>query len=77
MTGNSLSDDNLAQLSSKGKESFLKEMKELFFEKRKSRINILGESQNKSLEKKIFIQIIDFSWRSHLQYLEQLKRENT
>ena len=74
VTGNSLSDDNLAQLSSKGKESFLKEMNELFFEKRKSRINILGESQNKSLEKKIFIQIIDFSWRSHLQYLEQLRQ---
>ena len=74
VTGNSLSDDNLAQLSSKGKESFLKEMNELFFKKRKSRINILGESQNKSLEKKIFIQIIDFSWRSHLQYLEQLRQ---
>ena len=74
VTGNSLSDNNLAQLSSKGKESFLKEMNELFFEKRKSRINILGESQNKSLEKKIFIQIIDFSWRSHLQYLEQLRQ---
>ena len=74
VTGNSLSDDNLAQLYSKGEESFLKEMKELFFEKRKSRINILGEIQNKSLEKKIFIQIIDFSWRSHLQYLEQLRQ---
>ena len=74
VTGNSLSDNNLAQLSSKGKESFLKEMNELFFEKRKSRINILGESQNKSVEKKIFIQIIDFSWRSHLQYLEQLRQ---
>ena len=74
VTGNSLSDNNLAQLSSKGKESFLKEMNELFFEKRKSRINILGESQNKSVEKKILIQIIDFSWRSHLQYLEQLRQ---
>ena len=74
VTGNSLSDDNLGQLCSKGKESFLKEMNELFFKKRKSRINILGESQNKSLEKKIFIQIIDFSWRSHLQYLEQLRQ---
>ena len=74
VTGNSLSDNNLAQLSSKGKESFLKEMNELFFEKRKSRINILGESQNKSVEKKILLQIIDFSWRSHLQYLEQLRQ---
>ena len=26
------------------------------------------------LEKKIFLQIIDFSWRAHLQYLEQLRQ---
>ena len=26
------------------------------------------------MEKKIFLQIIDFSWRSHLQYLEQLRQ---
>ena len=34
----------------------------------------MGQSQNNSLEKKIFLQIIDFSWRSHLQYLEQLRQ---
>ena len=34
----------------------------------------MGEEQNKILEKKIFLQIIDFSWRSHLQYLEQLRQ---
>ena len=39
-----------------------------------SRLEILGEIQNNSLEKKIFLQIIDFSWRSHLQYLEQLRQ---
>ena len=49
-------------------------MKNLFEEKQNSRIGILGEKQNKSLEKKIFLQIIDFSWRSHLQYLEQLRQ---
>jgi len=38
------------------------------------RIKIIGETQNKILEKKIFLQIIDFSWRSHLQYLEQLRQ---
>ena len=26
------------------------------------------------LKKKIFLQLIDFSWRSHLQYLEQLRQ---
>ena len=49
-------------------------MKNLFLKKKKSRIDILGEEQNKILEKKIFLQIIDFSWRSHLQYLEQLRQ---
>ena len=49
-------------------------MKELFLEKQKSRISILGKDQNEALEKKIFLQIIDFSWRSHLQYLEQLRQ---
>ena len=49
-------------------------MKILFINKKKSRVDILGEEQNKVLEKKIFLQIIDFSWRSHLQYLEQLRQ---
>ncbi len=35
---------------------------------------MLGGEENKILEKKIFLQIIDFSWRSHLQYLEQLRQ---
>ena len=34
---------------------------------------MLGKEQNNILEK-IFLQIIDFSWRSHLQYLEQLRQ---
>ena len=48
-------------------------MKDLFLEKQKNRINILGQEENNSLEKN-FLQIIDFSWRSHLQYLEQLRQ---
>ena len=49
-------------------------MRYLLEEKRKSRVSILGQDQNESLEKKIFLQVIDFSWRSHLQYLEQLRQ---
>ena len=37
-------------------------------------MDLIGEAQNSNLEKKIFLQIIDFSWRSHLQYLEQLRQ---
>ena len=53
---------------------FKKSIQSLFSEKKNSRIKILGENQNDNLEKKIFLQIIDFSWRSHLQYLEQLRQ---
>ena len=74
VTGNSIDDENLAKISSKDEGSFVKDMRNLFEDKRKSRINILGQDQNEILEKKIFLQVIDFSWRSHLQYLEQLRQ---
>ena len=74
ITGNSLSDVQLKKLVSNSKDKFIEEMVNLFFEKQKSRVQILGEEQNCSLEKKVFLQIIDFSWRSHLQYLEQLRQ---
>ena len=74
ITGNSINDKELVKISSNGEEKFVKEMRFLFEEKRNSRVNILGHEQNESLEKKIFLQVIDFSWRSHLQYLEQLRQ---
>ena len=74
LTGNALNETQLIQLTSKGKLEFIKELRKLFDKKKMSRIDILGEEQNKTLEKKIFLQIIDFSWRSHLQYLEQLRQ---
>ena len=74
ITGNSINDTDLLKLVSKKELNFKSKMKQLFSEKQKSRINVLGVEQNKVIEKKIFLQIIDFSWRSHLQYLEQLRQ---
>ena len=74
ITGNSLNDDQLIKIASMGKENFVNKLKDLFSEKQKSRIEIIGKEQNNNLEKKIFLQIIDFTWRSHLQYLEQLRQ---
>ena len=45
-----------------------------FKEKRNERIKTLGDNQNIEIEKRIFLQIMDFLWRSHLQYLEQLRQ---
>ena len=45
-----------------------------FLEVRNDRIKILGEDQSKEIEKRIFLQSIDLNWKSHIQYLEQLRQ---
>ena len=52
----------------------MKELKVFTWTKKKERTNIIGVEENDGLEKRIFLQIIDFAWRSHLQYLEQLRQ---
>ena len=37
------------------------------------RKKILGDEQNKEIERRIFIQTIDMNWRNHLQYLDNLR----
>ena len=74
VTGNIINDTELIAYSKMKESDFSNKIRELYLTKRKSRIELIGEDQNNSLEKKIFLQIIDFSWRSHLQYLEQLRQ---
>ena len=74
ITGNAINDEELLDLAKLENTDFNKKIKSLYLDKKNSRIKILNTSQNNSLEKKIFLQIIDFSWRSHLQYLEQLRQ---
>ena len=70
----SINDYELLEFSKLNEIDFNEKIKNLYLDKKNSRIEILGDSQNNALEKKIFLQIIDFSWRSHLQYLEQLRQ---
>ena len=55
-----------------------KELRDKIFKKFKSarddRSKILGENQSKEIEKRILLQSIDFNWKSHIQYLEQLRQ---
>ena len=74
ITGNVVSDNEILDFGKLKESEFKKKIQSLNSEKKNSRIKILGENQNNNLEKKIFLQIIDFSWRSHLQYLEQLRQ---
>jgi len=45
-----------------------------FKDSRNERLKILGEDQSKEVEKRIFLQSIDMNWKSHIQYLEQLRQ---
>ena len=73
-TGNVINDEELITITSLNKEKFAEKIKNIYLNKKKERINIIGREQNVDLEKRIFLQIIDFAWRSHLQYLEQLRQ---
>ena len=74
ITGNVVNDGEILELGKLKETEFTKKIQNLYLKKKSSRIEMLGENQNNTLEKKIFLQIIDFSWRSHLQYLEQLRQ---
>jgi preprotein translocase subunit SecA len=50
------------------------EIMKIFQSSREERIKILGESHSKDIEKRIFLQTIDLNWKSHIQYLEQLRQ---
>tara|TARA_B110001452_G_scaffold10841_1_gene9050 strand:+ start:3695 stop:6265 length:2571 start_codon:yes stop_codon:yes gene_type:complete len=45
-----------------------------FSNARSERINSLNENKAKEIEKTIFLQCIDLNWKSHIQYLEQLRQ---
>jgi len=45
-----------------------------FVNSRNERIKTLNEDKAKEIEKRIFLQCIDLNWKSHIQYLEQLRQ---
>tara|TARA_B110000211_G_scaffold118292_1_gene136998 strand:- start:1485 stop:4037 length:2553 start_codon:yes stop_codon:yes gene_type:complete len=74
ITGNILNDDELVALTHISDSEFVKKLKDVSKSKHQGRIKLIGADENNNIEKRIFLQIIDFSWRSHLQYLEQLRQ---
>jgi len=74
ITGNILNDNELIALTSISDSEYNKKLKNIFELKYQERIKLIGIAENNDIEKKIFLQIVDFAWRSHLQYLEQLRQ---
>jgi len=74
VTGNVINDEELISITSLSTKNFSEKIKDIYIMKKQERINVIGKEENNTLEKKIFLQVIDFTWRSHLQYLEQLRQ---
>ena len=72
--GKSIKDDELTDIIKLKNDEFAKIIKNKFLEFKNKRNKILTEITNAELEKRIFLQTVDFLWRSHLQYLEHLRQ---
>ena len=72
--GKSFKEEEFSNLIKTNNDDFVKKIKEKFLQKRNERIDFLGEDQCQEIEKRIFLQTIDISWKSHIQYLEQLRQ---
>ncbi len=72
--GNVIDDKELISLTNLENNSFANKITNIYLSKKNKRVEIIGNEENDNLEKRIFLQIIDFAWRSHLQYLEQLRQ---
>jgi len=72
--GKSFAENEVQNLIQEKNEEIEKKIKEKFEEKRNERIKHLSEIQAEELEKRIFLQTIDLNWKTHIQYLEQLRQ---
>ena len=72
--GKSFDDNEITNLTKLNEEEFSTGIVKKFEEKRNQRIKLLGEERAQEIEKRIFLQTVDVSWKSHIQYLEQLRQ---
>ena len=72
--GSKVEDQDIKKFINLSQDNKKNKLKSKFEEKRKRRIAQVGDEINKDIEKKIFLQNLDFEWRNHLQYLEQLRQ---
>ena len=72
--GRSIKDDELESIVKLKNEQFENIIRKKFDQFRDKRSKILTKDANLELEKRIFLQTVDFLWRSHLQYLEHLRQ---
>ena len=74
IVGKSFEEVELNELISAKDDEIKQKITNKFLQYRNERIKLLGKDQAKEIEKRIFLQSIDLNWKSHIQYLEQLRQ---
>ena len=74
LMGKNLNENDLQNLIGASDKDLKQKVADQFKNSRNERIKLLGEDQSKEIEKRIFLQSIDINWKSHIQYLEQLRQ---
>ena len=72
--GRSFGEQDIEDIMKLKKEEFEIAIKKKFNDLREKRNKTVTEKANHDLEKRIFLQTVDFLWRSHLQHLEHLRQ---
>ena len=72
--GKNFQNNELENIKLLDDDAFKNKIIEKFKEMRDKRTKILGDNGSKEIEKRIFLQSIDLNWKSHIQYLEQLRQ---
>ena len=72
--GRSVTDEEINDLLKMNDKNFNKFIVERFTQQRSKRLKLINDQDNNELERRIFIQTLDMNWKSHLQYLEQLRQ---
>jgi len=74
LLGKSFDENEVENLINLKDQEFKEKINLKFIATRNERIKLLNEDKAKEIEKRIFLQSIDLNWKSHIQYLEQLRQ---
>jgi len=74
LLGKNVDDSDFEHLINLNNQDLIETIDSKFLESRNERIKMLNEEKAKEIEKRIFLQCIDLNWKSHIQYLEQLRQ---
>ncbi len=74
LVGKNLSEEDFKDISSLSEKKIKNKILSVFQDARKARVDMVGNENAKDIEKRIFLQCIDLNWKSHIQYLEQLRQ---